>query len=159
PKIEKKRVVPLTVEQVGRLIDAAPQHYRPLIHFMAGTGTRAREAFGVTVDRIDWPRKVLTIDRQLATSAGGVGWKGPKTASSTRTLPLEEGVVQALARHLSVNPARVSGLIFTTPEGKAIDLKRVYGNKAKPGWFRKAARDAGLADEVTLHDLRHFFAS
>ena len=29
----------------------------------------------------------------------------------------------------------------------------------RPGWFRKAARRAGLDDGVTLHDLRHFHAS
>jgi integrase len=31
--------------------------------------------------------------------------------------------------------------------------------RLKPGWFRRAARAAGLSDEITLHDLRHFYAS
>jgi len=158
PKIAKKRVVPLTVEQVAKLLEAVPEKYRPLIHFFAGTGARAREAFGVTLDRVDFLRRHVTIDRQLATRNGEAAWKAPKTASSVRTVPLDDGVLEALSRHLAANP-RTSGLIFTTPDGKALDVTRAYGGGPKVGWFRKAARSAGLSDEITLHDLRHFYAS
>ena len=158
PKIAKKRVVPLTIEQVAKLLEAVPDQYRPLIHFFAGTGVRAREGFGVTLDRIDFLRRQVTIDRQLATRNGEAAWKAPKTVSSVRTVPLDDGVLEALSRHLAANP-RTGGLIFTTPDGKALDVTRAYGGGPKVGWFRKAARMAGLSDEITLHDLRHFYAS
>lgn len=158
PKIAKKRVVPLTIEQVAKLMEAVPEHYRPLIHFFAGTGARAREAFGVTLDRVDFLRRHVTIDRQLATRNGEAAWKAPKTASSVRTVPLDDGVLEALSRHLAANPG-TGGLIFTTPDGKALDVTRAYGGGPKVGWFRKAARAAGLSDAITLHDLRHFYAS
>ena len=158
PKIAKKRVVPLTIEQVAKLLEAVPEQYRPLIHFFAGTGARAREAFGVTLDRVDFLRRHVTIDRQLATRNGEAAWKAPKTVSSVRTVPLDDGVLEALSRHLAANP-RTGGLIFTTPDGKALDVTRAYGGGPKVGWFRKAARAAGLSDEITLHDLRHFYAS
>ena len=35
----------------------------------------------------------------------------------------------------------------------------MYGSATKLPWFRKAVRAAGLSDEITLHDLRHFYAS
>ena len=38
-------------------------------------------------------------------------------------------------------------------------LSRVYGSEYSLRWFRKTARTAGLSDEITLHDLRHFYAS
>ena len=158
PKIAKKRVVPLTIEQVAKLLEAVPEQYRPLIHFFAGTGARAREAFGVTLDRVDFLRRQVTIDRQLATRNGEAAWKAPKTVSSVRTVPLDDGVLEVLSRHLAANP-RTDGLIFTTPDGKALDVTRAYGGGPKVGWFRKAARMAGLSDEITLHDLRHFYAS
>ena len=158
PKIAKKRVVPLTIEQVAKLLEEVPEQYRPLIHFFAGTGVRAREGFGVTLDRVDFLRRHVTIDRQLATRNGEAAWKAPKTASSVRTVPLDDGVLEALSRHLEANP-RTGGLIFTTPDGKALDVTRAYGGGPKVGWFRKAARAAGLSDEITLHDLRHFYAS
>lgn len=159
PKIQKKRVAPLTVEQVGALIDAVHPHYRALIHFCAGTGTRAREAFGITVDRIDFLRRQVTIDRQLATRDGSIKWKEPKTPSSVRTIPLDDGVIEAVAGHLAAIGSPAKGLVFSTPRGRAIDLHRAYGEAKRPGWFRKAAREAGLADDITLHDLRHFYAS
>jgi integrase len=159
PKIEKKRVVPLTVEHVSRLMDAVPEHYRPLLHFFAGTGARAREAFGLSLDRVDFLRRQVTFDRQLATRDGEAAWKAPKTAASVRTVPLDDGVLEALSRHLAAHPATTSGLIFTTPDGRALDLNHAYGSVRRVRWFRKAAREAGLSDEVTLHDLRHFYAS
>jgi integrase len=86
-------------------------------------------------------------------------WKAPKTAASVRTVPLDDGVLEAVGHHLEANPARSSGLIFTTPEGKALELGQVYGSAHRIRWFRKAARAAELSDEITLHDLRHFYAS
>ena len=159
PKVEKKRVVPLTVEQVADLLEAVPDHYRPLVHFIAGTGARAREAFGVTVDRVDFLRRQLTIDRQLDAHNGLASWKAPKTPASIRTVPLDDGVLEAVGRHLGAHPAGVTGLIFTTPAGTALDLKQMYGDARRPRWFRTAARLAGLSDAITLHDLRHFYAS
>ena len=52
-----------------------------------------------------------------------------------------------------------SGLIFSTPDGRALDLNEAYPSARKLRWFRKAAREAGLSDEITIHDLRHFYAS
>lgn len=160
PKVQRKRISPLTVEQVAALIDAAPAPYRALIHFCAGTGARAREAFGVTVDRVDFMRRQVLFDRQLASRDGSAEWKDPKTESSVRTVPLDDGVLQTLAGYLAKHPAGSNGLIFRTPRsGKAFDLQRAYMKGSKVGWFRKAARVAGLPDTITLHDLRHFYAS
>ena len=159
PRIEKKRVVPLTVDQVAALIDSAPTHYRPLLHFCAGTGARAREAFGVTTDRFDFLRRQVTIDRQLATRDGSAAWRAPKTASSVRTVPLDDGVLESVAAHLAANPVSVDGLIFTTTNGRALDLSDAYGDRRRPKWFKRAVRAAGIPDDITFHDLRHFYAS
>jgi integrase len=65
----------------------------------------------------------------------------------------------ASSRHLEAHPAPSSGLLFTTPEGRALDLHGIYGSVNGLRWFRKAAREAELSDDITLHDLRHFYAS
>jgi integrase len=49
-------------------------------------------------------------------------------------------------------------LVFTTPEGRALDLNQVYGSANRVRWFRKATRVAGISDDVSLHDLRHYYA-
>lgn len=160
PKVETKRVAPLSIEQLAALIDETPEHYRPLVLFCAGTGARAREAFGVTVDRFNFLRREVVIDRQLATRDGSAAWRAPKTPSSVRTVPLDDGVIDAVAAHLAEHPAGPDGLIFTTPEGRALDLRRAYGfGDRRLGWFRAAVRRAGLPADTTFHDLRHFYAS
>ncbi len=74
-------------------------------------------------------------------------------------MPVDDGVLEALSHHLAAHPATNGGLIFTTPDGRALDLNQIYGSVGRIRWFRKAARGAGLSDEITLHDLRHFYAS
>src|SRR4051812_24127645 len=55
PKRKARRaVVPLSVEEVLRLADAVPDHWRAAVVLAAGTGMRQGEVFGLTVDRIDW---------------------------------------------------------------------------------------------------------
>jgi integrase len=85
--------------------------------------------------------------------------RNPRQKSSVRQLPLDDGVLDAVGRHLALHPAGPDGLVFRTPQGKALDLSRAYGTEPKMGWFRRAARTAGLSDDITMHDLRHFYAS
>jgi len=57
----------LTVEQVAALASAVPRRYRALVIVSAALGLRQGEACGVTVDRIDFLRRAITIDRQAVT--------------------------------------------------------------------------------------------
>jgi integrase len=70
PEIVRERIIPLELAQVQALSGAMPERYGALVILGAGTGLRQSEAFGLTVDRIDFPRRVLTVDRQLVTVKG-----------------------------------------------------------------------------------------
>lgn len=59
PKVHRRRVEPLTREAVQALTDAVADRYRALVTLAAGTGLRQGEAFGLTVDRIDFLRRQL----------------------------------------------------------------------------------------------------
>jgi integrase len=159
PRIERELVRPLTVDQVHRLAEAVPARYRALVVFAAGAGLRPGEAFGVTVDRLDFLRREVTVDRQLASKNGDVRFGPPKTRTSNRVVPVPRQSVDAVAGHLAAYPASAAGLIFTDDHGRALSLKRVYGGQGKPGWWRKALSAAELPSNTTLHDLRHFYAS
>ena len=67
PKKEVHRVVPLETAEVRALIDAMPDRYRVAAVVGDGAGLRQGEIFGLTVDRLDFPRRTLTVDRQLLT--------------------------------------------------------------------------------------------
>lgn len=157
PKPEPARVEPLGDAAVAALVEAMPERYRALIVLGAGTGLRQGEAFGLTVDRVDFLRRTLTVDRQLVLMPGGPPTFGPpKTDASRRTIPVGETVITALAEHLRRFPVDADGpgCIFTDDDGRPI--RRTTFSRAV--WI-PARTAAGLADTVTFHELRHYFAS
>ena len=71
PEKPRREVVPLTVEQVAELADIVPARYRSLIVLGAGCGLRLSEAVGVTVDRVNFLGRMVTVDRQPRHAAEG----------------------------------------------------------------------------------------
>lgn len=153
PKVERKRVVPLTTEQVEALRDGMPEQLRALVTFTAGTGLRQGEVFGLTVDRVDFLRRVVEVDRQLVSVIRGEPRHAPpKTAASVRSVPLPQVVVDALAAHLAAFPAGPDGLVFRL-DGQPL-TRQTFGHLWRP-----VAKAAGLPTGTGLHALRHYYAS
>ena len=69
PKVQRKQIVPLTTEQVAAVRDALPPQLQALVTLAAGTGMRQGECFGLTVDRVRFLERTVTVDRQLVTVA------------------------------------------------------------------------------------------
>jgi integrase len=157
PRPEKAKVVPLSVEQVHALADALPDRYRAMVILAAGTGLRQGEAFGLTVDRVDFLRRTLRVDQQLVLHAGSEPVLAPpKTPGSYRTIPLANAVLEALSGHMANHFHNVmkmvpDGLIFTGDKGRPIRRNR-FGEV-----WRRAEQETGV--DATFHDLRHFYAS
>ena len=146
-------LVPLSVEQVQAIADNVPAHYRALVLTSAGLGLRQGEACGLTVDRIDFLRRQVRIDRQLISPSGpgAVAFGPPKTPSSNRVIPLPDSVGEVLAVHLERFGTGPDGLVFTSATGAP--LRRSTWGKA----YKAAAAAAGL--DSSTHDLRHHCAS
>jgi integrase len=153
PKVSKARVEPLPLDVVRALEDALPGRYRALVTVAAGTGLRQGECFGLTVDRVDFLRRVVTVDRQLVTVAGREPFLAPpKTSASVRTVPLPQAVLDALAAHLAAYPP-ADGLVFSNEHGRPI-RRTGFGSV-----WRNAVAAAGAPHGTGFHDLRHFYAS
>jgi integrase len=58
-------VVPFTAAEVDALRAAAPAWFAVALDMGLGAGLRQSEATGLTVDRVDFRRRTLTVDRQL----------------------------------------------------------------------------------------------
>lgn len=152
-KPRRARVEPMSTEAVQRIIDAMPDRYRAAVVLAAGTGMRQGEVLGLTVDRVDFLRRRVVVDRQLVTVAGTPPRFGPpKTESSNRTIPLPQVVVDELARHLAAFPATGDGLLFTTAAGGPV-RRSTWGEMWRP------VVNAAGADGAVFHDLRHYYAS
>jgi integrase len=153
PRAEGGEVVPMTPEQVRAIADHVPARYRGFVVLLAGSALRPGEGLGLTVDRLDFLRRKVRIDRQLVTASGKTPALAPvKTPSSVRTIPLPQTVLDELARHLERFDPGPDGLVFMKDHGRPIrrsDINDVW---------RRAAKAAGV-NGFTPHDLRHFAAS
>jgi integrase len=114
---------------------------------------RQGELLGLSVDRVDFLRRTLRVDRQMVDVVGKVPGFGPtKTAASVRTIPVPSVVLEALTAHLQRFGAGRDGLVFTHESGGPIRR-----NRAGEVW-RAAAKGAGVEGR-SFHDLRHYCAS
>jgi integrase len=145
----------LTVEHVFALARAVPDRYRALILAGAGLGLRPGELFGLTIDRLDFLRRSVRVDQQLARIRGrGVELSGLKSATSYRAVPLPSSIGDELAAHISKwAPHAELGLIFTNERNAPIQQHPFAAL-----WETARAR-ACLPEWATPHDLRHHYAS
>jgi integrase len=154
PKAERRQVVPMSLGQVVGLTEGLPERYRALVTLGAGSGLRQGEAFGLTVDRVDFLRGTVKVDRQLVLMPSGPPTFGPpKTEASYRTIPVPQLVVDALSAHLAEFGRGTDGLIFTNTDGGPIRRTRFSDV------WRPVAKAVGLPPRTGFHALRHFYAS
>ncbi|HEV3352773.1 MAG TPA: tyrosine-type recombinase/integrase [Acidimicrobiales bacterium] len=154
PKQDRGEIVPLAIEAVEAFADAVPERYRALILFAAGTGLRQGECFGLTVDRVDFLRRIVRVDRQLVTVKGGVPQFGPpKSQAGFRTVPMPVVVTETLAAHLKQFEPGAQKLAFTNSKGTPL-RRSTFGDT-----WRRAVAAAPVPSGTTFHDLRHFYAS
>jgi integrase len=151
PSAERAPLVPLSVDEVWRMADAVPSHMRAAVVLSAGTGLRQGEAMAVTIDRVDFLRRSVRVDRQLWTpKAGQPVFAPPKTRRGYRTVALSSVVLDVLSAHIAEHDTGDDGLLFHF-EGRAISRAMVAKH------MRAASARAGV--KATWHDLRHHHAS
>ncbi len=164
PRPEGAEVTPMTPEQVRVMVEAVGERYGALVVLMAGTGLRPGEAVGLTYDRVDFLRRTIRVDRQLATMPKVAAVLAPvKTTSSVRTIPVPDSVLTALAAHRERHSPGPFGLIFTDSKGDPIRrsaLGHIWRRAAvKVNARELKAKRAALIVDRTPHDLRHYAAS
>jgi integrase len=140
--------VPPTIEQVGALYDAAPSWFQPAVVLGAGLGLRQSEATGLTADRVLWLERSVRIDRQWDSRTLPAAFVPPKTASSIRTIPASQWVLDELGAHVG---RRHEGFVLHR-DGHPVDWQ-AFGHQ-----WRKIRKRAGVED-IRYHDLRHAIAS
>ena len=92
-------MAPLEVATVAALARAIDPRYRALIVLGAGAGVRIAEGLGLTVDRVNFLRRTVHIDRQLVRAPGPVPVFGPvkDRHNRPRTIPVGSVVLDELA--------------------------------------------------------------
>jgi integrase len=81
-----------------------------MVWFGANAGLRVSEGLAVTVDRIEFLKRTLRVDRQLVGITDGRPRFGPpKTKASSATIPVAQSTLDRIAAHLAEHGAGVDG--------------------------------------------------
>lgn len=167
PSGEQSMRLPL-VGEIAALLDAVTDPAGPLvpgrprvtdpavrtaIELAAFGGLRAGEICGVQLGDIDFLGRTVKIDRQVQRGRGGVPDIRPPKYLSYRTVALDADVLTTLSRH-------VTRLGITAPDGWLFVRRggRPWNQNKINHWWPKL-RTLADAPDLTLHDLRHFYAS
>jgi integrase len=145
-RVEMRIITPAEFAQV---IDGIPEHYRPLVRFLYGTGCRWGEAVALQVQDVTLPN--VRIRRALKWTPDGPRLVGAtKTRRSNRTVVVGDVMLTDL-KHACEGKAGTD-LVFTAPRGGQV-LHRTFWSRA---WLPAVA---DLTPRPRIHDLRHSHAS
>lgn len=147
PRGVSEPVVPLSIVQVEAIAACLPPRFAAIVPTAAGLGLRRGEAIGLTVDRVDFLRRTVRLDRQLIRGE----FAPVKTEASNAVIPLPASVAEVLAEHLRTVGTGDRGLVFTREGGEPMTPA------ALSSAFSRAAHRVKV--DATFHDLRHFTAS
>ena len=148
----KGKVRALMPAELAALMEHADATMGRLIRMAACTGLRASELFGVRFSDIDFAKGVIVLTRQLQD-----GEELPlKTERSRRRVPLPAN----LLRELGEDPRRsAGGLLFTSPEGAALNLSNFHRRLWRPLLKSAGIQMRTAGGKVTFHSLRHSAAT
>jgi len=143
----------LTAEQVHTLLEAADD-FRPFIEVCVFAGLRLGEAAGLQLADVNFLGRTITVARQVQGSTNKAATLVPPKYGSERTVFVPDELMASLSAHVAAQ--RISDpadQMFLTPLG------RLWHRNTAGEEFRRIRERAGLPSDVTLHTLRHTFAS
>jgi len=150
PRVGRSLPDPLSVDQVGRLIDSVPLTGRPeehrdraMLELIYATGMRVTELVSLDLDDFN-------MDEQYVRCFG----KGGKE----RVIPLHNQAIEILHDYLSTGRP---GLAVKSSDN-AIFLNKRGRRLTRQGFWlilKRHAEHAGLDSAITPHTLRHSFAT
>lgn len=148
PKVRQTEVVPLTVDEIERLADAAGPRGRAMILVLAYGGLRAGELAGLRVQDVDYKRCRVNIRQAISQTRGDKTIGPPKTRAAVRTITLPCSVTDELKAFTDSEQPAGDGRIFHGRGGAPV------GHVAVNHVVQKAAKAAGMRP-VNAHLLRH----
>jgi integrase/recombinase XerD len=143
PKSHRRLPTVLSLEEVGRLIDAAGNlMQRALLMTLYGTGMRRTEVSMLKVRDVDSRRMMIRVER----GKGG----------ASRDLPLSPALLETLREYWRWKKPHI--YLFPSSTGQPGEDRPISD---KTVWYacKEAATHARIAKHVTPHTLRHSWAT
>jgi integrase len=144
-----------TADQVAAVLRAADDRFAALVALCAFAGLRLGEAAALQVGDVNFLGRTLDVRRQVQRAGGtAVEIRAPKY-NSERTVYLPEQLVQLLARHVERHCTGGAPSCWMFHGGDP--TLPPHQNTVGHAW--RAACKRAKVSGITLHDLRHFYAS
>lgn len=137
----------LDFSEAKRFLDAAPAEWKTLLTLALRAGLRLGELLALKWEDLDLASGKMVVRRTLWRDQEGSPKGGKK-----REVPLSDDALNALKRHRAATFMK-SAYVFCDAAGKRLSHKKL--STLVP----KVCKAAGLAKRLTMHDLRHTFAS
>ena len=151
-----------TVKALLTTSEAEGDRLFPAGRLIAYSGVRRGECLGLPWQNVDFARQRITIVQALVRSAEqGLTLEPPKSRASRRVIDLDNDTMEALHRH-KVNQMEHRLILGRTYEDRDLVFPNDFGQLLNPMALTRALNRAVKrvgADNVKLHDLRHFHAS
>jgi len=143
----------LTSQQVHDALEASGA-FRPFVEVCVFAGLRLGEAAGLQLGDVNFLSRSIRVARQVQGSTLRTAELVPPKYGSARTVFVPDALIESLAAHVAREGIRLPDeQLFLTPLGRLWQR-----NNAGEEW-RRVRKATGLGDEVTLHTLRHTYAS
>jgi integrase len=158
-----EKVKALTPEELVRVLERAPDGWRPFFSFLAETGLRIGEAIEARWSDLDRGKGTLTVARQWHRGTVSLP-KGRKT----RRIPVSPTLDAMLWEHRKRTKAADGDMIFTAPEGGRIDQKNAGARVLKPACVAAGVGELVVDEDtgkqraeswVSWHTFRHSCAT
>ena len=137
-----------------RAVLGAAGDFRGFVEVCVFAGLRLGEAAGLQLRDINFLGRSIRVERQVYGSTIKAAKLVPPKYHSERTVYVPAEMTASLSAHVaSQGITRLDELLFTTPLG------RMWNRNSAGGEWRRIRDAVGLPDHITLHALRHTFAS
>ncbi|WP_404475102.1 tyrosine-type recombinase/integrase [Microbacterium aerolatum] len=143
----------LDAEQSSAALAAAGD-FRPFVEVCLFAGLRLGEAAGLQLGDVNFLRRTISVQRQVQGSTHKAANLVPPKAGSERTIFVPDELMTSLAAHVASE-----GISKPTDQMFVESLGRLWHRNNAADEWRKVRKAAGLPDDVTIHTLRHTFAS
>jgi integrase len=163
PRAAKPKMMPWSPAQTREFIEkTSNDRLGPIWRLLALTGLRRGEVMGLQWEDVDLDQGRLTVARTRSMAAGRIAVSTPKTASSLRTIGLDNETVAALRtykarqsrEHLAAGEAWVNIDNYVIAD----EIGRPIHPTAISKYFQDARKATGMP-KIRLHDLRHGYAT
>lgn len=140
-------------DEVHAVLEASGE-FRGFVEVCVFAGMRLGEAAGVQLADINFLGRSIRVARQVQGSTIKAAKLVPPKYHSERTVYVPGELTASLSAHVARNAVTdPEEQLFTTPLG------RLWNRNNAAGEWRRIREEVGLPEDITLHTLRHTFAS